>query len=157
VANVTKGGVMRASQVPARSGLFVFVVALGAALVLGVAPSAQAANIVPNPGFEGNCAGAVCQWQGIDGTNTYDTTSFLRGVASLRLTSTGGTNVISRRVRVNKRLLPALSLRRGGVSGGAYSFVDRRAPRHRALRYWVQDVDIRGHRTWHGPVRIGAS
>jgi hypothetical protein len=59
----------------------------------------------------------------------------------------------NRRVRVNRRVLPAL----GGVSGRSYSFTDGRAPRHRALRYWLQDVDRSGARTWHGPVRVAAS
>ena len=59
-----------------------------------------------------------------------------------------------RRVRLNRRLVPALSLTRGRVSGGAYSCVDRRAPRHAAVRYWLQEVDAAGHRTWHGPVRV---
>jgi hypothetical protein len=58
-----------------------------------------------------------------------------------------------RRVRVNRRLLPAL----GGTSGHAYSFVDRHAPRHRALRYWLEDVSTGGARTWQGPVRVAAS
>jgi len=58
-----------------------------------------------------------------------------------------------RRVRVNRRLLPAL----GAVSGRSYSFVDRRAPRHRAVRYWLQDVSTSHARTWHGPVRVGAA
>jgi hypothetical protein len=59
----------------------------------------------------------------------------------------------NRRVRVNRRLLPAL----GGISGKAYSFVDRRAPRHRAVRYWLQDVSVSGARAWHGPVRVAAA
>jgi hypothetical protein len=58
----------------------------------------------------------------------------------------------ARRVRLNRRLLPAL----GAVAGSSYSFLDRRAPR-RAVRYWIQDVDTRGVRTWHGPVRVPAS
>ena len=58
-----------------------------------------------------------------------------------------------RRVRVNRRLIPALSFTRGGVAGGAYSFSDRRAPR-RAVRYWLQEVDVAGRRAWHGPVRV---
>jgi subtilisin-like proprotein convertase family protein len=58
-----------------------------------------------------------------------------------------------RRVRVNRRLLPAI----GAVAGASYSFVDRRAPRHRVVRYWLQDVDLSGARTWHGPVRVAAS
>jgi hypothetical protein len=60
-----------------------------------------------------------------------------------------------RRVRLNRRLIPALSVTRGGVSGGAYSYVDRHAPRHAAVRYWLQAVDTGGHRTWHGPARVG--
>jgi len=59
------------------------------------------------------------------------------------------------RVRVNRRLIPALSVTRGSVAGGAYSHVDRRAPRHAALRYWLQEVETSGHRAWHGPVRVG--
>jgi hypothetical protein len=57
-----------------------------------------------------------------------------------------------KRVRVNRRLLPAL----GAVAGSSYSFVDRRAPR-RAARYWLQDVSTHGVRTWHGPVRVPAA
>jgi hypothetical protein len=57
-----------------------------------------------------------------------------------------------RRVRVNRRLLPAV----GALAGTSYSFTDRRASR-RAARYWLQDVDVRGTRTWHGPVRVRAS
>jgi hypothetical protein len=60
-----------------------------------------------------------------------------------------------RRVRLNRRLIPALSLSRSGVSGGAYTYVDRHAPRHAAVRYWLQEVDTAGQRTWHGPVRVG--
>ena len=57
-----------------------------------------------------------------------------------------------KRVRVNRRLLPAV----GRVTGSSYSFLDRRAPR-RAVRYWLQDVSTRGVRTWHGPVRARAA
>jgi hypothetical protein len=59
----------------------------------------------------------------------------------------------ARRVRVNRRVLPAL----GRLAGASYSFVDRAAPRHKALRYWLQDVDVRGNRTWHGPLRVAAA
>ena len=57
------------------------------------------------------------------------------------------------RVSVNKRMVPAL----GRVSGGSYSFLDRHAPKHRALRYWLHDVDVSGSGTWHGPVRVAVS
>lgn len=54
-----------------------------------------------------------------------------------------------RRVRVNERLIPALHR-----AGGAYSILDRRAPRQRAgVRYWIQSVDADGARTVHGPSR----
>jgi hypothetical protein len=56
-------------------------------------------------------------------------------------------------VRLNRRLLPTL----GGLGGSSYSYRDGRAPRHRAVRYWLQDVDTHGVRTWHGPVRVPAS
>jgi hypothetical protein len=59
----------------------------------------------------------------------------------------------ARRVRVNRRLLPAL----GGIGGSSYSYRDRRAPKHRALRYWLQDVAVDGTRTWHGPVRVSGA
>jgi hypothetical protein len=58
-----------------------------------------------------------------------------------------------KRVRVNRRLLPAL----GAVAGSSYSFLDRRAPRRAAVRYWLQDVDVSGARTWYGPVRARAA
>jgi hypothetical protein len=58
-----------------------------------------------------------------------------------------------KRVRLNRRLLPAL----GAVAGSSYSFTDRRAPRRAAVRYWLQDVSTRGVRTWHGPVRVPAA
>jgi Carbohydrate binding domain len=59
----------------------------------------------------------------------------------------------TRRVRLNRHLLPAL----GGLAGSTYSYRDRRAPRHRAVRYWLQDVSTRGIRTWHGPIRVRAA
>jgi hypothetical protein len=37
----------------------------------------------------------------------------------------------ARRVRVNRRLLPAI----GAIAGASYSFTDRSAPRHRTVRY----------------------
>jgi hypothetical protein len=61
------------------------------------------------------------------------------------------------RVRANRRLIPAVSVTRGGISGGTYSYLDRRAPRHAALRYWLQEVATNGARTWHGPVRVNRS
>ena len=58
----------------------------------------------------------------------------------------------TRLIRLDKRLLPAV----GGLTGSSYSFLDRHAPR-KAVRYWLQDVDVRGKRTWHGPLPVAAS
>ena len=57
------------------------------------------------------------------------------------------------RVKLNRHLLPA----RGSIGGASYSYVDRKAPTRRALRYWLQVVDTDGSRTWQGPIRLGAS
>jgi hypothetical protein len=59
----------------------------------------------------------------------------------------------ARRVLVNRRLLPAL----GAIAGSSYSYRDRRAPKHRALRYWLQAVAVDGTRTRHGPVRASGA
>jgi hypothetical protein len=59
----------------------------------------------------------------------------------------------ARRVLVNRRLIPAV----GGVAGSVYSYLDRAAPRHRALHYWLQDVAVDGTRTWHGSVRLSGA
>jgi hypothetical protein len=55
--------------------------------------------------------------------------------------------VNGKRVRVSKRLIAA-------KGGGAYSFLDRRAPRRAALRYWIQEVAADGSRSWYGPARV---
>lgn len=60
-------------SVPARKTILGLV--LAASLVIGVT-SAQAANIVPNPGFESNCSGVPCNWSIVPGTAVtlaYDT------------------------------------------------------------------------------------
>jgi hypothetical protein len=59
----------------------------------------------------------------------------------------------ARRVLVNRRLIPAV----GAVAGSLYSYRDRSAPQHRALRYWLQDVAVDGTRTWHGSVRLSGT
>ena len=61
----------------------------------------------------------------------------------------------ARRVCLNRRIIPALSLTRG-IPGGTYSYVDSKAPR-RAVRYWLQEVASNGARTWRGSVRVGAA
>jgi hypothetical protein len=45
-----------------RTPRFELLVAVCAAVVLLAAPAAQAANPVPNPGFESDCSGVPCEW-----------------------------------------------------------------------------------------------
>jgi len=52
-----------------------------------------------------------------------------------------------KRVRVNTRLISA-------KGRGSYSFLDRKAPKAKAVRYWVQVVNLDGSRTWYGPARV---
>ena len=55
--------------------------------------------------------------------------------------------VNGRRVRVNAKLIAS-------KGRGSYSFLDRRAPRGKAIRYWIQEVAIDGTRRWYGPARV---
>ena len=72
---------------PARKTILVLV--LAASLLFGVT-SAQAAELVPNPGFEADCSGTPCQWSASQPNTTIarETTNPLSG-ASLALTMTG--------------------------------------------------------------------
>jgi hypothetical protein len=36
--------------------------------------------------------------------------------------------------------------------GASYSFLDKAAPRHGAIQYWLQVVKHDGKRVWYGPV-----
>ena len=58
-------------------------------LALGLAPSAQAGNIAPNPSFEVDCGGKPCNWtvNVSAGTVTRDTSTAHSGNASLKETS----------------------------------------------------------------------
>lgn len=52
-----------------------------------------------------------------------------------------------KRVRVNGRLISA-------NGRGAYSFLDRKVPKAKTVRYWVQVVNLDGTRRWYGPARV---
>jgi len=52
------------------------------------------------------------------------------------------------RVRASQKLIRA----GGAVTGGSYSWLDRRAGR--TSRYWLQSVGSDGSRSWYGPVRV---
>ena len=56
--------------------------------------------------------------------------------------------VNGKRVRANAKLVAA-------KGRGSYSFLDRRAPRGKAVRYWIQEVALDGTRSWHGPAAVG--
>ena len=58
--------------------------------------------------------------------------------------------VNGKRTRVNRTLIV-------GKGRGLCSFLDRKAPEGKTLRYWIQVVELDGSRTWHGPVRIRSS
>ena len=55
--------------------------------------------------------------------------------------------VNGKRVRVNSKLI-------AGKGRGLYTFLDRRAPKGKTVRYWVQAVNLDGSRSWYGPARI---
>jgi len=52
-----------------------------------------------------------------------------------------------KRLRLTRALIAAKG--RGG-----YSFLDRKAPKGRSVRYWLQVVDLDGTRSWVGPARV---
>jgi hypothetical protein len=52
------------------------------------------------------------------------------------------------RIRASQKLIPAS----GRVSGGSYSWLDRRPGK--TSRYWLQSVGSDGSRSWYGPVRV---
>jgi hypothetical protein len=55
-----------------------------------------------------------------------------------------------KRVRLNRAVIP--SAFDNGTVARSYSWLDRRAPRHGALRYWLEAVSVSGARSWHGPI-----
>ena len=55
--------------------------------------------------------------------------------------------VNGKRVRANAKLV-------AGKGRGLYSFLDRKAPKGKAVRYWIQAVNLDGSRSWYGPARI---
>ena len=52
--------------------------------------------------------------------------------------------VNGKRVRVNRTLIAA-------KGRGNYSFLDRKAPRAKNVRYWLRVVNLDGSRSWYGP------
>jgi hypothetical protein len=52
------------------------------------------------------------------------------------------------RSRVNRRVIAA-------KGGRTHSYLDRKAPRARRCRYWIQVVNLDGTRRWHGPAVVG--
>jgi uncharacterized delta-60 repeat protein len=54
-----------------------------------------------------------------------------------------------RRVRANGKLVRSKG---SSTRGASYSFLDKAAPRHGAIQYWLQVVKHDGKRVWYGPV-----
>ncbi len=54
-------------------------------------------------------------------------------------------------VRVNEHLIPS---RGQAVSGATYRFVDTTVQPGKTYWYWIEDVDVNGRSTWHGPVEV---
>ena len=57
--------------------------------------------------------------------------------------------VNGKRVRVNRTLIAA-------KGSGGYTFLDRKAPKGKSVRYWLQVVNLDGSRSWYGPARVSA-
>jgi len=55
--------------------------------------------------------------------------------------------VKGKRVRANSKLI-------AGKGRGLYSFLDRKAPKAKSVRYWIQVVNLDTSRSWYGPARI---
>jgi hypothetical protein len=67
------------------------------------------------------------------------------------------------RVRITPSLVPGTALIRAGQrlssTGQAYEWWDAPAPPLDAgpVQYWLEDLDLHGKRTWHGPIEPGQS
>lgn len=55
--------------------------------------------------------------------------------------------------KVNKELIPTLTYP-GSLVGSEYSYVDKTVVPGKVYYYWLQDVDIYGHKTMHGPIKV---
>jgi hypothetical protein len=58
-----------------------------------------------------------------------------------------------RRTKLNKTLIPSL-VPPGAPYGTEYDWIDRRVRPSRTYFYWLEDVDIYGRATLHGPVEV---
>ena len=55
--------------------------------------------------------------------------------------------VNGKRLRLTRTLISA-------TGHGGYSFLDRKAPKGKNVRYWLQVVQLGGSRSWYGPARV---
>lgn len=69
-------------------------------------------------------------------------------------------DVRGKRTRINPQLLAGSALMVGGGthlrSGRSYAWADD-LPKSRDAQYWLEEVDLNGQSTWHGPVGIDRS
>ncbi|NPA90164.1 MAG: DUF11 domain-containing protein, partial [Chloroflexi bacterium] len=57
----------------------------------------------------------------------------------------------SQAVRINDTLIPG---RGQSVIGATYRYVDETVERGKTYWYWIEDVELGGRTTWHGPVEV---
>ncbi len=57
-----------------------------------------------------------------------------------------------KRTKINAELIPSL-VHPGSLTGARYSFIDSKIKMNQVYYYWLEDVDIYGNPTLHGPVK----
>ena len=65
-----------------------------------------------------------------------------------------------KRVRINPSLVPGTAVIGGGRGSGGqnYTWSDAKVPTDEGpLQYWLEDVDLKGKATWHGPIAPAAA
>ena len=65
------------------------------------------------------------------------------------------------RTRVNRQIIAGSALLVGAGTtlraGRAYAWWDNARPASDGAQYWLEAIDLRGQRTWHGPASVGHS
>ncbi|HXH09252.1 MAG TPA: C25 family cysteine peptidase [Alphaproteobacteria bacterium] len=64
-----------------------------------------------------------------------------------------------RRTKLNRSLIAGSALLAGPgttlTAGRSYAWWDRSTSGSGAARYWLEDIDLNGQRSWHGPIAVG--
>ena len=124
-------------------------VGLCAAAVLVAAPAAQAANLIPNAGFESDCSGTPCQWA-VFGSALVSTDAAIKHTGSFSL-----------QVRADASLTGAISTPCVAITAGTYSsgfWFSTTAPGALSVHVAAQTYTNDQCDFFHvGPFRFGAS